>query len=302
MTDDNRGPKKRAQQTLTVAQAVRSLGFIGKAILALSVISAPFAAVFGVAIVDPGERGVYVRNGEVRGTVDNGVHPHIPLTDRIRTFDMRTAVFRTNASALTDDDINVEVAVTVRWDIRTQRLLHVYRNVAVSQEALVDKAVTDAVVSGIKTSRRFDAENLSSDEYRTAVKERIENRFEPRGLVLRSVTIDNIEYPPSVQKKFREQQESAAQKQIEQNKLEASRTRAERRIVEAKNRRRIIEIQSEPLTPEYIAYIRAKNIDSTDTVYVVSPESGISLEKSVDSSSGNTTARSGTGGGSAAEG
>jgi Membrane protease subunits, stomatin/prohibitin homologs len=122
----------------------------GKVIVAISVVTAMVGGLVGVQTVDPGERGVYVRNGEVMGTVTNGVHPTIPLIDRVRVFNMRTTTFSTTQDALTNDNINVNVSVTVRWDIRDGELERVYRDQAVNQEQLIELAVRDAVTSGIK--------------------------------------------------------------------------------------------------------------------------------------------------------
>ena len=262
-----------------------------------------YAGVIGVAlmivvagssatVINPGQTGVKVTNGEVSGTMNNGVHFINPATDRVHRFESRTSVYNTTESALTDDDVNADITVTVRWDIKDGEYENIYRNTAINQEALVDNAVQDAVVSGVKTSRGFSAKNLSSEEYQKAIKAEIEEKFNNRGLVVRSVTVDNIEYPPSVAEKFRKQQEAEAQKKIAQNQLEEERINAKKRLLKAENKKKVIQTRQESLTPLYIDYIEAKNIDKGDTVYVVPDGESTTVEQTIEANS--TAGQAGT--------
>lgn len=268
--DRDRGDRKeKVTLGLKVARGVAALfAGSGKGIMAFTVVMGLIGGVAGLAIVDPGERGIHVRNGEVIGTLSNGAHLTVPLFDNVRTFNMRTQKYTVNKTrALTRDDINVKVSVAARWNIRDGKLKYIYKNVAVTQEALVDNAVEDAVLSSVKVSRNFTAEELASSEYKRQVRERAADELDDRGLELKTLTITNIEFPSSVEKKFREEQRSSAQVRIEQNKLEAEQTRAERKVLEAQTQRKQIQIKTSAITPEYIAYIRAQNIDKGDTVY-----------------------------------
>jgi len=270
-----------------VIMSLKEIGvYAGIGIIVLMVITAGI----GTTIINPGEKGVRVNNGEVVGTMDNGVHMINPVTTNVHRFESRTSVYNKSASALTADDVNAEITVTVRWDIKDGEYENIYQNTAINQEALRKNAVRDAVISGIKTSRQYEAKNLSSKEYSQSVKAEIEDRFANRGLIVRSVTIENIEYPPSVAKKFREQQEAEAQKKIAQNELEQSRIEAKKNLVEARNKREVIQTRTESLTPLYVDYIEAKNIDKSDTVYVVPDKQSPQIEQTIEANSNSSAA------------
>ena len=242
-----------------------------------SAVGLPAFALFGWTVVDPGERGIYVRNGQIQGQVDEGFHPMIPLTDRVRTFDMRVQKYEvSNESrlrAITKEDINVYVEVAVRWNIRDDKLSYVYKNKARTQEALVQKVVQPAVQSAVSSQAgQYSAERIGSENrvaYEEDVREELNETLWRNGLKLNSVEIINVEYPEDAREKFRQEQKVETQKQIAEQKVEIAKKNAKRQRIQAEADAEAIEIRREALSEQYITYLRVQNINETDTVYVI---------------------------------
>jgi len=227
-------------------------------------------------LVDPGQRAVYVSGGHYQTTVGEGFHPGIPFIDRYRVFDMRQNVIRVNnAEAVTRDDINVQnLNITVRWNIRDgQNLGELYQETAVSQDRLREKVVRPAVQDVPRTcAAQFTITEVVStdiDGYRECVRDRLTDRLNDDGLVIIDVSIENKDYPASLQQKFQQQREAREQERIAQIELNVTETESQEEVIEARSRARSIRIITGNITDQYIAYDRVQALRNANSVWVV---------------------------------
>ena len=264
---------------------------------------------FGWTVVDDGERGVYTRTGEVQGTVGPGFHLMIPFVDNIQTYEVRTKSYTMSGQSgegdkaarddsiesLTQEGLNVDVDMTVRYHYSPDKVDYLYKNVSKTEDGVTRDVVRPTAREAIRgCSSQYSIEGIYSsnrDNFSQCVSDRIKTQYTQKGLTVEAVQIRNIMLPQKVRNAIQDKQSAEESIQTKQKELEIEELEAERKRTEAQGIRDSQQIINETLTQQYLSYLWiTEGIEKGDTIYVPMGNNGMEMFKDVDKTDvGNST-------------
>lgn len=209
--------------------------------------------------------------GSVAGcSTTAGFHVKAPWQDTVR-YDIRNNVLSfmgdseadqfeggsANGSAVTINDRGGATAlidVQVNYSLDSSAAESLYINYG-SQENFV-KSICAVDIRSVprEVSGQFDTISIltARGEFTNAVEEALRAKWEPYGLVVEQVSIQNVVYPQSIVDKYSDAQAAEIERSTAINKQEVSKVNAETKVIEAQGEADANAILSESLTPEVI--------------------------------------------------
>lgn len=275
--------------------------------IALRIISGIFVllliitALGGWVVVDEGERGVYTRFGEVRGTVDPGFHFKIPFVDSVTTYEVRTQAYTMSETAgegdvnrddaidaLTNEGLNVRIDMTVRYHINPSEVGEIYTSVGRSERQVVERIVRPTSREAVRScSAQYSVEGIYSDQrddFSNCVEGNINDDFSEKGLVMETVQVRNIMLPQKVRTAIQEKQTAQERIEKKQKELEIAKLEKKRKIIEAGGIAESNQIIGESLSRQYLKwYWIQEGLEKGDAIYVPIGDDGLPIYKDVDS-------------------
>ncbi|MBD2499489.1 prohibitin family protein [Anabaena azotica] len=153
-------------------------------LLALSIICSFFA------IVNPGQRGVLMRFGEVQPEIlSEGIHPVIPIVNTVEQLSIRVQNQEISTEASSRDLQNIYTDVALNWHIVPEKVNIIFQRVG-NQEAIVHRIINPAVKEVLKAvMARYTAEEIITA--RTDVKAEVDRALRSR-LASYDMEVDDI--------------------------------------------------------------------------------------------------------------
>lgn len=170
-------------------------------------------------LIDPGERGVVTRFGRYSHTLSPGVTMTLPSpidrvqkidVENIRTIDLGSA--STETLVLTGDQNIIDIAYSVRWNIRDPELY-------LFQLAQPDETIREVAESAMRAVIATVSLNDAIGEGRGEIEARVTQRMQTildayrSGVVIRGIAIRQADPPQAVNEAFKEV--TAAQQQAQ---------------------------------------------------------------------------------------
>jgi prohibitin 2 len=203
-----------------------------------------------VRIVDEGERTVVTRFGQYDRSLDPGVHFTLPFIEKTTVYEVRTQKIEVNASGASKDLQTVNTRVAVNFNIRADRVKEVYRDV---QNDYMVRIVEPSIQESIKASTaQFNAEALITrrSEVRESIINLLEERLSRRGIEVTDVSIVDFQFSDEFNKAI-EAKVTAEQRALEaENKLRQVEFESQQRIEQARGEAEAIRIQSQAITQQ----------------------------------------------------
>jgi prohibitin 2 len=210
-------------------RVAKDIGMAFTAIIALIVVFGSYS------IVPEGARGVRTRFSEAVGQTNQGLQFKIPLIESIHPVSvMADAVAAKDAEGSTSDTQPVHTTFVVRFHIRENAVLNVYKEY--SRAGDVDNFVLTASYEAFKAvTAKYKAEDLISKraEVSQGVFSAIQTRVEKYGVLVLNVDMTNFSFAPDYMKAISSKVTEEQQKLAETNKLARLKVENQQRVVEA---------------------------------------------------------------------
>lgn len=237
---------------------------------------------------DAGDVKVLINfGGSIAGsTSEAGIHTKAPWQNVI-TYDIRNNVISfvangeedytggsANGPQVTINDksgTQANIDIQVNYSLDPSRAIDLYENYG-TQEAFVQAiAAVDARSIPREVSGQFDTITILTNRgaLTDAVEQALREKWEPLGLFIEQISIQEIRYPDSITDAYASAQKAEVAKQEAQNKLEVAKVEGETKVIEATKEAEANQVLSESLTDEVLMseYIEAlKNADSLTVV------------------------------------
>lgn len=250
-----------------------------------------------IVIVGAGETGVYTLFGKVRDQeLKSGFHLVNPLAS-VTKMSVRTEEYTMSIApnegvkkgddaiaALTKEGLDVKLDITVLYRLNDESASDIYRTVGLTY---VDKIIRPEVRTVIReVVAQYEAKELYSDKREVAaghIMSLLEERIEPRGIVIENSLLRNVQLPPNLTKSIQEKLSAEQEAQKYDFVLDRERKEADRKRIEAEGQRDAQKTISESLTDQYLNYLYIQGLkDRQGTIYVpISPSTGMPMFKGI---------------------
>jgi regulator of protease activity HflC (stomatin/prohibitin superfamily) len=205
--------------------------------------------------VNPGERGVVIRLGQVQNSIlDEGTHPVVPFITSIKRLNVRIQKTDIEASAGTKDLQSVTTNIALNWHIEPSKVNKIYQEIGDEQD-LVTRIITPALNEVLKAStpKRTAEEILTKRaELKDEIDQEIQKRLAGYGIHVDDVALVNVAFSSEFAKAIEAKQIAEQQaKQAEYEALKASKE-AQAEINRAKGQAEAQRLIRQTLTPELL--------------------------------------------------
>ena len=252
--------------------------------------------VIGVALMlsqcvytqDAGDVKVLINfGGSIAGSsTETGIHFKAPW-QRVITYDIRNNVISfvgdgeedytggsANGPQVTINDASgtqANIDIQVNYSLDPSKAIELYENYG-TQEAFVRAiAAVDARSIPREVSGQFDALTILTNRgaLTDAVEQALREKWEPLGLSIEQISIQEVRYPENVTDAYAAAQQVEVERQQAENQQAVAEAEAETRRIEAEAEANANQILSESLTEEVLTQHYIDAINNSDTVYVV---------------------------------
>ncbi|MBW4631156.1 MAG: prohibitin family protein [Iphinoe sp. HA4291-MV1] len=160
-------------------------------LLALTIICSFFV------IVNPGQRGVLIKFGEVQPVIlGEGIHPVIPMVHTVEKLSVRVQNEDISTEASSKDLQNVYTDVALNWHIIPEKANVIFQHVG-NQQAIVHRIVNPAVKEVLKAvMAMYTAEEIitTRGEVKARVDEALTSRLATYNLEIDDISLVNIHF------------------------------------------------------------------------------------------------------------
>ena len=260
----------------------------GLAGVALGVLVAATACFYTQDVGDT----VVVRNlgGSLAGqTTEAGFHGKLPWQDVI-SYDTRNnlvnfygdADYSYDGGSASGPDVTVndrsgataDIDIQVNYSLDPTAATYLYSEYGTQENFTKNYVANDLRSVAREVSGQFDTITMLTDrsQYTRAVQEKLSEKWEPIGLTVEQVSVQDVRYPDSITSKYAEAQAAEVARQQAENEQETAKVEAETKKVVAQGEADANAILTQSLTPEVIQqrYIDAlKEIGQSGNLVVV---------------------------------
>ena len=267
----------------------------------LPVLSGLISVALGVVLI--GSQCVYTQDaGDVKVLIDfggniagssseTGFHVKAPWQS-IVTYDIRNNVISfvadgaedytggsangpqvtVNASSGTKSTIDIQV----NYSLDPSKAIELYENYGTQENFVRAIAAVDARSIPREVSGQFDTITMLTNrgEFTNAVEEALKEKWEPLGLSIEQISVQEIRYADTITDAYANAQQAEVEKQKAENEKEVAKVEAEKKVIESQGEADANRILNESLTDNVIAehYVEALKQIGKDGNLVVVPE------------------------------
>lgn len=204
-------------------------------------------------MIDAGEVGVLLTFGEVNPVVSEpGLHAKIPIAQSVIKLETRTQKYESEGSAASKDLQIVTAKVATNFHIQGSMAPNIYQEMGINYAERVIQPLEQEILKA--TTAKFTAEELITkrEEVRLAMKDELEARLQPRGVIVEEIAITNFDFSPSFNQAI-EAKVTAEQLKLKADRdLERIRVEAEQKVTQATAEAEALKLQKEQVTPELV--------------------------------------------------
>ena len=225
-------------------------------------------------------------------STDAGFHAKAPWQDTVR-YDVRNNVLSfmgeseedqfeggsANGSAVTINDAggaSATIDIQVNYSLDPNAAREIYSNYGSQENFVKNVCAVDIRAIPRQVSGQFDTITVltARSEFATAIQDALSAKWEQYGLLVESVSIQNVVYPQNIVDKYSEAQAAEIAKSTAENNQEVAKVNAETKVIEAQGEADANKVLSESLTDEVLQqrYIDTLKEIGTNGSLVVVPE------------------------------
>lgn len=225
-------------------------------------------------IIDPNERGIDVRLGQMQDTIiQPGMHWHAPFITQTRKFKLEPKTYEVtfsvgNDGAITKDMQTVGATVAVRYiydEARLKDIVTMYANGSV-----IESAMKDNVKASLKeTTGKYSIYELVAEQnaITAEVAQAMLSRMSKYPIDISQTTITNWDWSDDFDKQIKETANRTQQVKIAQQEAEVAAAQAEKLVKEAEARKRAAEADAEAEVARANGESDAKKIRADASAY-----------------------------------
>lgn len=224
-------------------------------------------------------------------STDAGFHVKAPWQDTI-AYDVRNNVLSfmgdqekdqfeggsANGSAVTVNDsggASATIDIQVNYSLDPNAAKELYSNYGSQENFVKSVCAVDIRAVPRQVSGQFDTISIltARSEFANAVQEALMAKWENYGLVVESVSIQNVVYPQNIIDKYSEAQAAEIAKETALNNQEVAKVNAETKVIESQGTADANAVLAESLTEEVLQQHYIDAIAKAENVYVVPSDS-----------------------------
>ena len=240
------------------------VGKIVTTVISTLVLLILFFGSFGV--INPGERGVKVRLGDIKGIIEPGLFLKFPLIETVYKMDVKTRTVNydktgdngdkkataDNLFGASSDLQDVAIGVVVNYHINPAKVDLIYSqyNSVPNYEMNVIEPVIREIVKS--TSSQYTAEELVTKraEFGDKVNQNLAERFASKDSVLERFSVTNFEFSTAFTQAIEAKVTAVQNAEAAKNKLEQIKFEAQQTIESAKAQAEAISIQAQAINSQ----------------------------------------------------
>ena len=224
-------------------------------------------------------------------STDAGFHVKAPWQDTI-AYDVRNNVLSfmgdqekdqfeggsANGSAVTVNDsggASATIDIQVNYSLDPNAAKELYSNYGSQENFVKSVCAVDIRAVPRQVSGQFDTISIltARSEFANAVQEALAAKWENYGLVVESVSIQNVVYPQNIIDKYSEAQAAEIAKEKALNEQETAKVEAETKVIESQGTANANTLLAKSLTDEVLQQHYIDAIAKAENVYVVPSDS-----------------------------
>jgi regulator of protease activity HflC (stomatin/prohibitin superfamily) len=198
-------------------------------------------------VINPGERGILLQLGTVKGIYDTGLHFQMPIINNVVVMDVRTQKSEDTVDAASKDLQYIEGTIALNYHVDPANVDKIYQQVGVEY---ADRIISPAIQESVKSvTAQFTAEELITkrpavkEELLIKLRERLDNYF----VVVDDVSIVNFNFSEEFNNSIEAKQTAVQNALKAENDLRRIEIEAKQQIETAKADAESIRIQGEAL-------------------------------------------------------
>ena len=200
-----------------------------------------------IAIVNPGERGILIQLGNVRGIFDTGLHFKIPFIQNVVRMDVRTQKSEVKVDAASKDLQSIHTLVALNYHIDPTKVDSLYQQIGTEYASrIIDPAIQESVKAATAT---FTAEELITKRptVKDEIKSKLSDRLSKSFIDIDDFSIVDFQFSESFNAAIEAKQTAVQQALKAENDLRRIEIEAKQKIETAKADAESIRIQGEAL-------------------------------------------------------
>lgn len=223
---------------------------IGKYIaMGLGGVLLSIAGVKSCKVVDPGERGVKVRLGEVQSEVyDEGLHFKWPFIEDIKTVDIKTHKLQDSTNVYTKDVQQAKANFAINYNPQPQNVNTLYQNIGQDYEAKIIMPIVEGTIKDV--IGKWNAQDLIANRQKAAnqILTLLQEKLKGNYIKATNFELINIDYSDAFEKAIEEKVTAEQNALKAKNKTVQVEEEARQKIISAEAEAKSMAIRAEALT------------------------------------------------------
>lgn len=198
-------------------------------------------------VVNPGERGILLQFGVVRGIYEPGLHFQIPILNNVVVMDVQTQKSQDTADAASKDLQQIEATVALNYHADPGNVDKIYQQIGLEYASrVIDPSIQESVK---EVTAQYTAEELIAkrSEVKTLIVKSLQQRLMPYHIVVDDVSIVNFNFSEEFNVSIEAKQTAVQDALRAENDLKRIQIEAQQKIETAKADAESIRIQGEAL-------------------------------------------------------
>jgi regulator of protease activity HflC (stomatin/prohibitin superfamily) len=217
-----------------------------------------------VAYVPPGHVGVLTSFGRVTGEVlPEGTHFVSPFKIN-HVLSVRTQTQEEHTSTPSSEGLNLEIDTSLIFHLSPDKAADVFQRIGTEYSATIIEPTLRSIIRD--TTAGHSANTLYSSsrkEVEDEIRKGLQSMLEPRGIVIESVLLRDIQLPHALRASI-ETKQQAEQESLAMNfRLQKERQEADRKRIEAQGIHDFQQIVAQGISPQLLQW---KGIEATETL------------------------------------
>src|SRR5579864_1113514 len=217
-----------------------------------------------VAYVPPGNVGVLVYFGRVTGeTLPAGTHFVSPFKIN-HVFSVRTQTQEEHTSTPSSEGLNLEIDTSLIYHLNPDKAAEVFRGIGSQYAATIVEPNLRSVIRD--TTAGHSANTLYSSsrkEVEDEIKKGLQSALEPRGIIIESVLLRDIQLPHALRASIETKQQAEQESLAMSFRLQKERQEADRKRIEAQGIHDFQQIVSQGISSQLLEW---KGIEATESL------------------------------------
>ena len=234
-------------------------------------------------LVEEGEKGV------LHKILTPGIYFLHPFMTKVNLMDCRSQRFELSGNEAvvfpSNDAFQMTVLMTLEWAIDQKRAPEIFVRIGEmdsdpDKNEILQKVITPAIrgfgrIEGSKYSAIEYIAGISRQVFQNTLFEKMKANCEPKGILIKSVLINDIEPPQDIAKPIRERE--IAKEELNRNKNQLLQAQAEQNLARSEE---LVKQESEKVNAKTANLVRIIEAQNTQKISLIDQDKRLTMEKS----------------------